>query len=455
MQLRKPHHPWLALTLLVLVFASLQGEENRPNHVVLISIDGLRPEFYLDSQWPAPMIQQMAREGAHAKSVRGVFPSVTYPSHTTMVTGALPARHGIYYNRPFEPEGQTGRWNWEYSAISAPTLWNALRQIGLTSASISWPVSVGAPVDWNIPEVWPLATDLDPTDTVRSATTPSGLLREIEEEATGKLSRFNFSGDYFGRDDRTSAAAAYLLEKYRPALLSIHLVATDHFQHTSGRQADMVRRALAAVDRGVGRIVEAAERSGLLARTAFIVTGDHGFVDTHTRVSPNVWLREAGLMQAQQDRGKWRATFHTSGGSAMLHLRDPGDREALSRVRALLSRLPRPTQELFRVVERAELDSIGADPKGLLALAAKPGIIFSSSPTGPVLSPAQGGQHGHFPDFPQIHTGFIGWGVGFRSGSEVPTLGLEDIAPLIAQLLDLAFSAPDGTSPRNLLEIPD
>ena len=60
-----------------------------------------------------------------------------------------------------------------------------------------------------------------------------------------------------------------------------------------------------------------------------------------------------------------------------------------------------------------------------------------------------------FPDFPQIHTGFIGWGVGFRSGSEVPTLGLEDIAPLIAQLLDLSFSAPDGTSPHNLLEIPD
>ena len=59
----------------------------------------------------------MAREGAHANGVRGVFPSVTYPSHTTLVTGARPANHGILFNR--DPEDG---WNFFFEKITAPTV---------------------------------------------------------------------------------------------------------------------------------------------------------------------------------------------------------------------------------------------------------------------------------------------------------------------------------------------
>ena len=111
---------------LVLSLACTDGRH--PDHVVLISIDGFRPDFYQDTTWPAPMIQQMAQEGVQADAVRGVFPSETYPSHTTMITGAFPKDHGIYYNTPFEPEGQTGRYHWYTSAIRVPTLWDALRE---------------------------------------------------------------------------------------------------------------------------------------------------------------------------------------------------------------------------------------------------------------------------------------------------------------------------------------
>jgi predicted AlkP superfamily pyrophosphatase or phosphodiesterase len=123
-------------------------------YVVLISIDGLRPEFYKDPQWAMPALQQMAAAGVYADGVRSVFPSVTYPSHTTILTGALPARHGIYYNSPFEKEGQTGKWYWETSLIQTETLWDAARKAGLKTASVHWPVSLGAGVDYNIPEVF-------------------------------------------------------------------------------------------------------------------------------------------------------------------------------------------------------------------------------------------------------------------------------------------------------------
>src|SRR5947208_16881468 len=128
----------------------------RADHVVLVSVDALRPDFYLDPRWPMPTLQQLAAEGAYARAVQSVFPALTYPAHTTIVTGALPARHGVGHNRPFEAGGQTGRWLWEASHIRCLTLWDAVRRAGGSCAAVSWPVTVGAAIDWNVPDVWPL-----------------------------------------------------------------------------------------------------------------------------------------------------------------------------------------------------------------------------------------------------------------------------------------------------------
>ncbi|HEY3883757.1 MAG TPA: alkaline phosphatase family protein, partial [Vicinamibacterales bacterium] len=102
------------------------------DHVVLVSIDGLRPHIYRDDRWPAPALHQLVRHGAVALAVRSVFPALTFPAHVTLVTGALPARHGVVYNEPFEPASPSGRWIWNASAIRVPTLWDAVRTRGGT-----------------------------------------------------------------------------------------------------------------------------------------------------------------------------------------------------------------------------------------------------------------------------------------------------------------------------------
>ena len=237
-----------AIAALVLTAAPLAAQP-RADHVVLVSVDGFRPDFYLPgSSWPAPNIQQMARDGAHAEGVRGVFPTVTYPSHTTIVTGALPARHGVYYNRPFEPEGQTGEWYWFESSIQVDTLWDAVRAAGKQTAAISWPVTVGAPIDRFVPETYSLDPNSDRLAPMREGTTP-GLWQELEREATGRLSLRNYGSAYITRDDTTGAMAAYVLETHRPALIALHLITTDSAQHAHGRESDRARRAVAAADR--------------------------------------------------------------------------------------------------------------------------------------------------------------------------------------------------------------
>jgi hypothetical protein len=209
---------------------------------------------------------------------------------------------------------------------------------------------------------------------------------------------------------------------------------------------------MAAADRAVGRILEAAERAKIVGRTAFIVTGDHGFVDVHTQLNPNVWLTAAGLMEDRPDRGRWLATFHGAGGATFLHVNAQSGRQTtVESVRALLERLPAGERRLFRIVDRVELDRVGANPSAAFALAAERGVTFGEKAAGPALRPASGGAHGYFPDFAEIHTGFVGWGAGFRVGAVAPLLGQENVAPLVAALLNLPFRAPDGILHSGLL----
>lgn len=433
----------LLFTLVNQFLATAQA--SRPaEHVILISIDGFRPNFYLEEKWPAPNLQTIAKEGARSLGVTGVFPSVTYPSHTTVITGFPPAKHGIYYNAPFEPKGQTGRWYWENELIKVPTLWHAVRRDGLTSASFLWPVSVNAPIDYNIPEFWSLE-DGGRIEPMRDMETPKGLLAEMELNVLGKLNEKTFNGDYLNREDRIGDMAGYVLETYKPNLITLHLIATDHFQHSEGRDGPMVYKSIAATDRAIGKIMEAAERAGILDKTTFIVTGDHGFVNIHSSLSPNIWLVNAGLMENKADRGNWKAAFHTSGASAFLHLKDKNDQESVAKVEKLLADLPDNIKKLFRVVNREELDKIGADPNAVLALAPIQGISFSGSTQGDILKPSKGGTHGYFPDFDEIETGFIAWGAGIRENVEIQEMGLVDVAAVVKYLLDLSIELPEST----------
>ncbi len=420
------------------------------DHVVLVSIDGLRAATYRDERWPAPVLHELSRRGAIALAVRTVFPALTYPAHATLVTGALPARHGIVDNEPFEPIVRTGRWIWEAAALRTRALWDAVRARGGTTAAIGWPVTVGADIDWNVPDVW--APD-DPASVapIRAATAPPGLFEELEREATGKLSDRTFSLGSLGREDAVGAMAAYLFDRHRPTLMLVHVVGRDHVTHRLGRENPAALRAVAAADRAVARIVETVERLGLFERVTFVVTGDHGSVDVHTTLLPNVWLRDAGLLGGSGGAGAWRAAFHASGGSAFLRIHPSAPTGTLESARALLGALPAGVRALFRIVERPELDALGADPDASLALTAVPGVVFSPDGEGPPTQAAHGAGHGYHPDVPDMMTGFIAAGAGIRAGAVVPLLPMQHVAPLVAALLDLDLPDVDGTLLPGLL----
>ena len=161
------YRPWpVILALAVLLSAgTVFGEENAPALLVMISVDGMKPEYVTAADAHGaklPNLRKFLKEGAYAEGVIGVIPTVTYPSHTTLVTGVLPATHGIWANTMFDPlQRNYEGWYWYAEDIRVPTLWDAAALAGRTTASLQWPVTVGAKITWNIPEMWRAGTPED------------------------------------------------------------------------------------------------------------------------------------------------------------------------------------------------------------------------------------------------------------------------------------------------------
>ena len=419
-------------TLLAFLAGGVFAQGGRPvRHVVVVTIDGSRPDFYLDSSWHAVHLRELAASGTYARGVNSVFPSMTYPSHTTIVTGVQPAKHGVYYNT-----GPQGIY-WNDSSIRSPTLWQAAEDKGMVVASLFWPVSAEAPVQYNIPDIGSLG------EAVREKhSKPAGLIDTLRAEVFGGASKIEY-----GRDVNVAKIAAYVIAKARPNLMTIHLFSVDHNEHMEGREGPGVRAAVRGADSAVGIIMDALKTAGIWDSTVLIVTGDHGFMTVHTQVDPNVWLAKAGLI-TDLKQGDWKAMFFSVGGSSYLYVKDA---TALASVERILREVPDSVKHYMRVIDRKQLDKIGGNPGVALALSGLNGAGFGNATSGEAVRPAHGGQHGYFPDFYEIRTGFVIHGPGVRVGGVIPEMNERDIAPIVARLMGIPFPSAQGSIPEGVL----
>ncbi|MCG8417570.1 MAG: alkaline phosphatase family protein [Proteobacteria bacterium] len=412
--------------------ASTGRDAPAKRRVVVISIDGLRPELYLD---PAahgvslPALTGLARRGVHARGVRGVVPTVTYPSHTTMVTGMRPAGHGIVTNYRFDESGRFINWYWEAEAISATTLWQSARAAGATTAALSWPVTVGADIDHNLPE-FPLRGRTYPEYLPQTAS--PALAAAIAADVT--LPDITRSDDY---ERYLFDVAALVVRRWRPELLLLHVFNTDSKQHGHGRDADEVRAAFEQVDQRVGAFLQVLATQGLSDETLIVITGDHGFVDVHSVVHLNAALVRAGLIELDDyaEVVGWRAMAWPSGGSVALMLRDQAD----AGTRLLLEQtvdqlLAGQLAGAARKISAAELAERGGMPGAEFALFFNEGYNTGKNLTGPTVERLDGirGAHGHDPGLARMRTGFLMAGPGVRAGAVIDELPMVDIAPTIA-----------------------
>jgi predicted AlkP superfamily pyrophosphatase or phosphodiesterase len=431
----------LSIAFLALILSIGQLMAQPAKHVIFLTIDGFRPDFYLDSGWKTPNLRALMKDGAYAKGVNSVFPSMTYPSHTTIVTGVSPAKHGVFYNNIFNENGAEQQPYWQDSSIHAPTIWKAAKAKGMTVASLYWPVSANAPVDYNIPDIGGLGDDVR-----EQYSLPKGFYAEVKKEIFGGAQKINH-----GKNQDIAKIAAYVIKKSKPELMTIHVFSVDGASHAVGRYGEKVQEAVADADEAVGIIIDALKAAGIWESTVFLVGGDHGFYDVKKTISPNIWLKEAGLMN-DVSIGDWKAQFNTVGGSAYLYLKDQADQVTVSKVKTLLKSQPDSVKQYYRLITKEQLNKGGYNPNVAFALTAERDASFSTTSVGNAVRSGKGGAHGHFPDTKNIRTGLIAHGPGIQKGAVIEEMDLQDMTPIMVKLLGIPFPKVDGKIPKGLLK---
>ncbi|HTB95011.1 MAG TPA: ectonucleotide pyrophosphatase/phosphodiesterase [Candidatus Sulfotelmatobacter sp.] len=449
MKLKRIEAVLQAVFSLLLFFAMVwpaAAQQKSSPLLVVISVDGLRPDYVTAADVhgaQVPNLRKFLREGTFAEGVTGVIPTVTYPSHTTLMTGVWPSKHGILANTTFDPlQKNHDGWYWYAEDIRVPTLWDAAAAAGRTTASIQWPVTVGAKINWNIPEVWRAGTTED-AKLVRALSTP-GLLAEAKAAI----------GEYRGGIEATPESdevrgkyAVWILENKRPGLLTLHLLALDHVEHETQPFSPKAIAVLERLDAVIGKVREAAERTA--PGNAFVaVVSDHGFTKYDQQLNLFAAFRKANLFSVD-DKGKisdWRAVPWETGGSAAIVLKDPRNALTLAAVRALLAKLAAdPANGIDRVVEAQELHRKGGYPNASFFVGLKPGWRTGSSLSGPVVSSLKvGGTHGQLPDLPDMRAAFFLVGPGVPAEKNLGLIDMRDIAPTLAKAAGLALPSADG-----------
>jgi predicted AlkP superfamily pyrophosphatase or phosphodiesterase len=404
------------------------------HHLLLISVDGLGGHLYAAAPPEAriPNLRRFMKEGSYAEGVIGVYPSVTYPSHTTLMTSRLPAEHGVYSNLSSRQAGKNpDDWFWYFSSIKVPTVWDEVRRAKLTSASISWPVTVGAPIDWNIPEIWdPQAGSEFDAKFVAKYATP-GLL----EEALAALGPTR-PGE--NNDSLRTRMVVYLLKKHKPNLTVIHLDRLDHDQHEYGPGSPTATATLEIIDGLIGELLEGVKEAGLEDSTDVFIVSDHGFLPVEREIRPNVLLVKAGLLEADEQGQLTGGKIATvaNGGSFFIYWPKGQDLQ-----KAVDSALKPLLDEgvIWGVLDHAALTELGADPGARMALEAPSGAGFDGGSAGNVVvePKSPGGTHGYLPFRKNLAASFLAMGPNIRKGVNLHRVPMTAIGPTILKALGI------------------
>ncbi len=434
-----------AVLLALSILASAGAATASP--VLMISLDGLRPSDVIEAKKRGlnlPHLTAFLKNGAYATGVRPVLPSVTYPDHTTLITGVWPAQHGIANNEVFDPTDRNMRgWYWYKSDIKVDTLWDAVHDKHGVVDSVGWPVSVGATsIDYNVPEYWRAQT-ADDLKLIRALSTP-GLIARLEHDSGLPL------GALFGQDPQNDVGRTRYAEKLIdftfPEFMTVHLVSLDHAQHMYGPDSPQAKSALESLASDVGDLIATARR--VQPNVTIAVVSDHGFAPVHHQVNLGKAFADAGLLTLDPQRKKvtaWDAVPWNADGSSAIVLARPDDPALKDKVAAMLNSLAAdPASGIARVIDKAGIEARGGTGKASFWVDYKPGYYAGSNYTGPLVTPSTlRGTHGYFPDDKEMRATFLIEGPGIKP-KKLGDIDMRDIAPTLAKIMGVSLPTASG-----------
>lgn len=410
--------------------------------VVVISLDGFPAYDLEDPKLPVPTLRRMMKEGSWAKRMQPVNPTVTWPNHTTMITGLFPKDHGLLFNgtllRTDQPLTAKIDPNIDRARmVHSETVYDLAHRAGLTTAQVDWVAINNAPtINWAFPE------RAKASDPLVGEMIGKGVISAQDVSNEGNPS-------ILWRDQIWTKAGAYIIREHRPNLLLFHLLSLDSTHHNYGPQSLASYDAIAFLDSCVKQLVEAAEESGMSKQATFVVVSDHGFKKVTKQINLKSLLDGAGLTNGVQPVPE--------GGSAMIYV----DKAMRSDLLPKLRRLFLDTEGVESVHGEADYDSLGLpvpanDPQAPdLLIFAKSGYSLAGGKEGdPAISTLDhvAGSHGYINTDPEMDAIFIANGNGIRSKVELGKILNLSVAPTLARLLGIQLPRAEGPPLDALLQ---
>ena len=422
---------------------------------LVISIDGFAAFYWRDPAARMPTLRRLAERGAVAAGMETVFPSTTWPTHVSLVTGVRPATHGVVGNHVLNratgrAEDLTGDPIYDATdLIRVPTFYDRAHAAGLSVAAVDWPATRHATsIGFNLP--------FFKSQAVFEAHTAPAVWRELGElgypmDRQGEWAQLP---KRFLKDAMVADVASHVIHRHAPDVVLVHFLCVDSLQHLHGPRSPEAYWAIQYVDALIGRVLATLPSP---EDTNVFVVSDHGFLPVSRELRPNVRLRKLGLLQTEADGriGRAEARVVMNHGAAYVYAREGAAQASIARqVAAELAQFPGvaaawtsdqyaalglPTPAEHRLVGDALIE-------------AEEGCLFVDDATGEEESdrPHHLGTHGQRGHHPGNHAFFLAAGPNVGRGLELPVFSNRNVAPTIASTLGVDMGDIEG---RTLAEI--
>lgn len=395
-----------ALLLAVLLAAGVgpaaAGTDPAPEPIlILISLDGFRWD-YLELV-DTPNLRRLAGQGVRAKGLIPVYPSKTFPSHYSIVTGLYPGNHGIISNNMIDPDLGAEFHLSDREAVEDPRwwggepIWSTAERQGVRSATLFWP----------------------------------GSETEIAGYRPSHWSRYDKNLAF---EERVQRVLGWLdlPPAERPRMITLYFEYPNDVSHIHGPEAAETFAVVREVDARIGDLVAGIEERGLEGTVNMVVVSDHGmaevgpkrtlFLDDFLELDPGEFFEQGALLQVYPRPGREDEIF-----------------EALSGVSDHLSVYRREEiPERYRLRDNPRTPPILGVPDVGWEVATREWYLAEDRAS--IL-----GDHGQDPDDPRMHGIFIAHGPAFRSGLVIDRLESVEIYNLLATVLQLEPAPNDGT----------
>lgn len=391
----------LAAAFLLAACATKPETPPAPGLVVLVSIDGFRPDYL--ERGVTPTLSKLAADGVRAEAMRSSFPTLTFPNHYTIVTGMRPDRNGIVNNTMFDPghpgvmfslsnrvvNTQPHWWN------DAAPIWVSAEQQGVRTGTMFWP---GSEVE---------IRGVRPQDWV------------VFDQSMSSASRVDRALSWL---DRPAAE--------RPRFLTLYFDIVDTAGHHHGPDSAETNAAVAETDAAMKRFLDGLAARGLAGNANIIVTSDHGMAP----VSTERMVDMDAIIAPSLVRYAWHP-----GPLAGL---EPAEGQTLDVLTPALGR--HGHVECWKKEAMPARFHFGTHRR-------VPSVVCMAD-TGWTLNSAsvrrsyavRGGAHGYDPEDPLMAALFIAHGPAFKSGVVVPAFDNVHVYPQLADLLGVKPEATDG-----------